>query len=350
MRLFLLPFLLLLIPACSSGSTETPADAEATIQPGAKFEVTEGDLAGVAVDVPADAAPAPVRLTATRAFAEAVPGFRPRGLGVALAPATPFRLPVLVTIPFAAGSWSGSEFVILQRSASGELLEMPIGDLDTTRGLATFATLELGTCWVAERLFVGLGTEEFLTINDGDRWEFAEDVSLTTTMEFGEPNLPFTNRLQLATPTDELAWYIDRHWSGMTELLGSTTTRGTGWQRLHDRERLLPGRVTLGQPTVTTFVADAYEPRGATTATGRVVTRIRVVADQPTRLVTPVDTYTDLLRLVLTFDEFEVTGARRSSRTLAITFQRYFGPVAIEIDGTRHLLTGGVVNGLPIGS
>lgn len=341
-----LPFLFLL--SCSGGA-DPRVDAEATIDPGQAFAIVDGELAGVRVEVPLAASAVPVHITATRALAAAVPGFRFAGRAVALASATPFVAPVHVTIPFPAATASGNELVVLQRGADEELVEIAPAVIDPVAGLATFDTLTLGTCWLAERLFLGTGTEEFLPVQDGDAWVFENGLSMAMTMAIGEPNVPFAYSLALRGPLEELSFYVERHWSGTTELLGTTSMAGMGWQRLHERRRFLPARVTLGRTVADDFVADVYEPRGATVPTGQVVVSANLVAEQPTRITTPVGDYTDLLKVRFAWSDVRPDGSIASTTGVVITFARFVGPVEVEAFGQRGALIGGIVGGLPIG-
>lgn len=343
-----LPLLPLLLLSCSSGSG-TPVGAEATIEPGQAFEVLEGDLAGVRVEVPIEASAVPVHITASRTVAAAVPGFRYAGRAVSFGPPRPFAAPVVVTIPFSSGAASGNELVVLQRRDDGELVEIAPSAIDSVAGLATFHTLALGTCWAAERLFLGIGTEEYLPVQDGDAWVFENGLSMGMTMAIGEPNVPFAFRFTLRGPQDESTFYVDRHWSGTTELLGTTSPTGGGWQRLHERRRFLPGRLTLGRGVADDFVADVYEPFGATAPTGTAVVAAELAAEQPARISTPVGDYGDLLKVRFAWSDVRSDGSKAPPRELVVTFARYVGPVELEAFGQRGLLIGGIVGGVPIG-
>jgi hypothetical protein len=342
------PFLFLLLASCSSGGGD-PVDAEATVMPGEAFEVVEGDLAGVRVEIPLAASAEPVHVTVAKALAEAVPGFRYAGRALTLGPGRPFAAPLAVTIPFHAAASSGNELVVLQRCAGGGIVEIAPASIDPVAGLLTFHPRELGTCWAAERLFLGVGTEEFLPVQDGDSWVFENGLSMATTMALGEPNVPFAYRLRLQGQQDERTFYIDRHWSGTTELLGTTASTGAGWQRLHERRRLLPGRVTLDRTVVDDFVADVYEPYGATVPTAAAVVSSTLVAEQPTRISTPVGDYSDLLQVRFTWSDVRTDGSLVATQEVVVTFARYVGPVAVEAFGQRGALVGGIVGGVPIG-
>lgn len=343
-----LPLPLLLLLSCSSGSS-APVEGEATIEPGQAFEILDGDLAGVRVEIPAAATETAVQVTVARAIASAVPGFRYAGRAVALGPGRRFGAPLVVTVPFSAAAASGNELVVLQRNGDGQIVEIAPAVVDPGLGLATFHTLELGTCWAAERLFLGFGTEEFLPVGDGDAWVFENGLWMGMTMAVGEPNLPFAYRFTLRGPADEVSFYVDRHWSGSTELLGTTSPVGGGWQQLHERRRFLPGRVTLAQDIVDHFVADVYAPFGATAPSGTAVVGAELVAEQPLRVSTPVGDYGDLLRTHFRWSEVRADGSLASSRDLCVTFARYVGPVEVEAFGQRGRLIGGMVGGVPIG-
>lgn len=337
-----------LLASCSSGSGAS-FEGEATIDPGQAFEVLDGDLAGVRVEIPATATDAPVHVTVARAIATSVPGFRYAGRAVALGPGRRFGAPLVVTIPFSASAASGNELVVLQRNGDGQVVEIEPAVVDPVLGLATFHTLALGTCWAAERLFLGVGTEEFLPVGDGDAWVFENGLSLGMTMATAEPNVPFAYRFTLRGPQDELTFYVDRHWSGTTELLGTTSPDGGGWQRLHERRRFLPGRVTLGQPVADDFSVDVYAPFGATAPTGSAVVAAELAAEQPLRVSTPVGDYGDLLRVRFRWSDVRPDGSLAAGRELDVTFARYVGPVEVEAFGQRGALIGGIVGGVPIG-
>ena len=118
------PLFLLLLSACSGGGGGSSPAASATIAPaGGMFEITDGKLARVKVEIPAGAITAPVLITAKEAFQQAHPGFKAIGRAVTLAPDTPFRLPVRVSLPVEPSRLSSNETVLLQRTATGDILE-----------------------------------------------------------------------------------------------------------------------------------------------------------------------------------------------------------------------------------
>jgi hypothetical protein len=346
-----LPLFLLLLSACSgSGGGSSPA-ASATIAPaGGMFEITDGKLARVKVEIPAGAVTAPVHITANEAFQQAHAGFKAIGRAVTLTSDTPFLLPVRVSLPVEPSKLSSNETVVLQRTNTGEILEIHPDEIESTLGIISFDTMSLSTFWVAERLFLGVGSEEFWTLMGGDEWVFEHGLSMSMTMEFSEPNLStYAYKLHIEGPNGDLGLYLDRHWSGTTELLGTYSNVGNGFQNLNERRRLLPGRVTVGQPVVDSYQYDSYTPFGAAAATGAGVATLDVVATNPARLVTPVDTYNDLLEMRFTAKQYSPTGTLLDSTEYAITFSRYFGPVKLEAFGRSGGLVSGIVGGVPIG-
>lgn len=347
----LLPLFLLVLSACNGGGGGAAPSASATIAPaGGMFEITDGKLARVKVVIPAGAVRAPVRVIANEAFQQAHPGFKAIGRAVTLAPDTPFLLPVRVSLPVEPSRLSSNETVVLQRTSTGEILEIHPDEIDPTLGIASFDTMSLSTFWVAERLFLGVGSEEFWTLMDGDQWVFEHGLSMSMTMEFSEPNLStYAYKLHIEGPNGDLGLYLDRHWSGTTELLGTYSNIGNGFQNLNERRRLLPGRVTVGQPVVDSYTYDSYTPFGAAAATGTGVATLDVIAANPAQLVTPVDTYNDLLEMRFVANQYSPTGTPLGSTEFAITFSRYFGPVKLEAFGRSGGLVSGIVGGVPIG-
>lgn len=345
------PLFLLLLSACSGGGGGSSPAASATIAPaGGMFEITDGKLARVKVEIPAGAITAPVLITAKEAFQQAHPGFKAIGRAVTLAPDTPFRLPVRVSLPVEPSRLSSNETVVLQRTATGDILEVHPDEIEATLGIVSFDTMSLSTFWVAERLFLGVGSEEFWTLMGGDEWVFENGLSMSMTMEFAEPNItPYAYKLHIEGPNGELGLYLDRHWSGTTELLGTYSNVGNGFQNLNERRRLLPGRVTIGQPVVDSYTYNSFTPFGATVATGTGVATLDVIAANPAQLVTPVDTYNDLLEMRFVSVQYSPTGAQLDSTEFAITFSRYFGPVKLEAFGRSGGLVSGIVGGVPVG-
>jgi len=343
--------LLLVFAGCSGGGGDEAPVAAATIAPdGGAFEITAGKLAGVRVEIPAGAVLQPVRVTAAEARPSAHPGFRSISRAVHLRPDTAFLLPVLVTLPFPAAALSSNETVILQRSPTGAIVELA-PDIVDPAGLATFAVRSLSTVWVAERLFLGVATEEFLSLEDGNTWTFENGLAATITMAFTEPNfggLPVW-RLQLDGPQQSLGLYLERHWSGATNLLGICSTDGNGFQQLHDAALLLPGHCTIGQGMLDAFPFTSYEPFGTETAANTGTTVVHLLPRLPTSLLTPVGEYTDLLRFEVVMTHWAPNGQAIGSTTLGLTFARYVGLVAVEAFGLAGELTGGMVGGVPIG-
>ena len=343
---------LFLLVACngSGGGGGSPA-AEATIAPtGGELVVTDGPLAGLKVEIPADAVAAPVRITAGRTFAAAVPGFQVSGRAVTLGPLQQFRAPVHVTLPFDASTQSGNELVVMLRDGTGRIVEIAPSAIDSEASIVEFDTLTLGTCWVAERLFLGVGTEEFLLLQDGDVWEFENGLSMALTMEFEEPNFAsYVYKLRLTGPDDDLSFYLDRHWSGTTELLGTSSSDGNGWQQLHERRRWMPARMTVGRPVVDTFVREDYTPLGTDTPTRTGTTTVELLAEHGDAVETPAETFDDVITLHFRTRDLDASGPAQSERELAITFARYTGPIAIEAFGQTGKLVRANVGGLPIG-
>ena len=337
--------------AACSGSGDAATTAAATIEAkGGVFEVTEGRLAGVRVEIPPRAVDHPVRVTAEEAFSVAHPGFRAISRAVRLAPDVAFRMPILVTLPFPPAALSSNETVILQRSASGTIVEHAPTLIDPA-GRASFTTLSLSTFWVAERLFLGVGTEEFLPIEDGNTWTFENGLAATMTMAFTEPNFGGypVYRLQLDGPHQSLGFYVERHWSGTTNVLGCWSTDGNGFQQLHDPARFLPARCTLGQGLLDAFGFTAYTPFGATEPSHTGTTVVHLRPSQPARLVTPLREFEDLLRIDVEISHWTLAGQPSGSTTLGLVFARYVGLVRVEAFGLAGDLVSGMVGGTPIG-
>jgi hypothetical protein len=343
-------FVLLGFAACSGSGADSSSLAAATIDPsGGVFEVTEGRLAGVKVEIPPGAIAQPVRVTADAAFSVAHPGFRAIGRAVRLGPDVAFLRPVIVTLPFPREALSSNEPVILQRTNSGTIVELPPTSIDPN-GRATFHTLSLSTCWVGERLFLGVGTEEFLPFEDGNTWNFTNGLSATISMAIGEPNFGGfpVFRLQFDGPDHRLGFYVERHWSGATNVLGSYTTDGGGFQQRHDAARLLPAHCTLGQGMLDAFGFTTYAPYGSTRPVLTGVTVVHQLPSLPAPLMTAVREYEDLLRIDVELTQWSPAGQLEGSTTLGLVFARFVGLVRVEAFGLAGDLVSGTVGGAPI--
>ena len=345
----LAPFALLGLAACSGAGNDSTA-AAAMIEPsGGVFEITEGLLAGVRVEIPPGAIDSPLRVTAQPAFGIANPGFRSISRTVRLGPDVAFRLPVRVTLPFPPAALSSNETVILQRTRSGTIVELEPTSIDPI-GRATFETLSLTTCWIAERLFLGVGTEEFLPFEDGNTWNFENGLSATITMAIGEPNfLGLAYRLQFDGPDRSFGVYVERHWSGATHVHGAFSTDGNGFQHRHDAQRLLPARCTIGQGMLDAYGFTAYAPFGSTTQSHTGTTVVHLLPSLPGPLETPVREYADILRLDLELTHWTPAGQLSGSTRLGLVFARFVGLVRVEAFGLAGNLVGGTVGGVPIG-
>ncbi|MDO8349119.1 MAG: hypothetical protein Q7T30_02705, partial [Planctomycetota bacterium] len=168
---------------------------------------------------------------------------------------------------------------------------------------------------------------------------------------FAEPNFGGfpVFRLQLDGPQQSLGFYVERHWSGNTNLLGTYSTDGNGYQLLHDPARLLPARCTIGQGMLQAFPFTIYTPFGSEDPAEDGTTVVHILPELPGPLVTPVAEYEDLLRFRIEMTHWTPTGQANGSTTLGLTFARYLGLVDLEAFGVRGKLTGGMVGGTPIG-
>lgn len=349
MRALVVPASLSLLAACGGGGSAPPADAELTTL-GGIVAVTEGPLAGLALEIPPGALPGPVPIRFAKTRALAVPGFRPLGDCFRISPMpTAMHLPVLLTVPYDQNDQTGTEVVVLCHGADGEVIEL--GPAQTPEpGIGKVAIGSFGSFWVGERLYDGLPAGEFLPLDDGNEWTFDDGRTLRVVMTFDEPNLEgeFIFKLEFTDANGRReGFYCERDWvSGAARLRGRYDATAPGVQILHDPTPFVPAGVTIGRPVVTVHGVALHEPFGGA-ATGTATAFSRRVAELPGVEVTPAGTFDDLLDVTLDTRLQRLDGGE-VTLPLTLRLQRFVGPVAWRDASGWTRVVAGTVGGTPL--
>lgn len=362
-----LPAIFLVLASCSGGGGGDSSSAIVSQQVGVSggvLDIATGDLAGLRVEIPPGAAPAPVQVTAAEDFGFVQPGFSNLSRGIVLGPGSmQFSRPVTVTLPFDANRQS-RPVVVLAREASGRVLEVA-GVTEPDTGRAQFQTLDFPARYmVAERLLgwvntnpTGLfgSTPGMLPLQNGNRWNFTNGLVATMELTSQEPNLQGAQifKFTIASSDQNFGFYLRRLDSppfvyGSTETIGEFSTNGgTDYQQLHDVSMFLPAEVTLGQRLIAVLPALVYEPYGSTGASSFGTEALQVMPTGSAPVVTAVGRFQDLVRIRWEMQSRSTSGSERVG-TVEMTFARGVGPVAISAFGQSGVLTNGTVNNAPI--
>ncbi len=344
-----LRLLLLFLPlACTDGSTGTTAEELGIGPSGGMLSISEGPLAGTVAEFPEGALARPQRISIAEARPIAHPGFVAIGPAIELRPGNLQLLqPLLLTLPFDENARAGSPPVLLARGPSGVI------ELDTTAAAsepsATAAISEPVTAWVGERLFGGVPTSELLPLQDGNRWELDNDLTVTAVEVTDEPNFPGETLVVLAfeRPREDLAFYLELTNGGSGMRGVRTTTGGSGYQEVHAAVPFAPPAVTLGQPIEAAYTLKGFEPYGSTAQNYTGTARLRITPEFRASTTTPLGTFDGLLVLRMRLQQVD---SRGQSRTIdcALSLARGVGPVEVEMFGVASQLLAGSVGGQPI--
>jgi hypothetical protein len=341
---------IVLMAACNGGSSEPPPLASVVIDStGGTLELTGGELAGTLIRVPEDALTGATTFTIQQVQRPAWPGYRAIGLGVRMSPgAQVFEKPLTIRIPFDFLQWTFNPLVVLRLDAPGTIVEVgPVSPV-----FSSPVELEVGslsTFWVAERMFGGFLTDGFLPIDDGNRWQLTNGMSIACDFSAMEPNLVGVpvQRFLIETPTASAGFYLQIGSSGI-EIQGQPfASAATSGQYVHLASLFLPSPLTVGQEVTAAREFQFFEPFGSTEAADAGVVLATLTVRQPPPVTTPLGTFRDLLELRW---QASYAGGGAGTRTFActLTLARNVGPVAVTALGLDGLLESGIVSGAPI--
>lgn len=340
--------LLGLSTACDSSSGGAVALASSQIDPaaGGMVEVTEGTIAGVKVEFAAGVLAAPVEVAVFETFPRAQPGYLTIGPPVVI---TPERLsllaPVQLTLPYSEAGRLFGQLVVLCKREDGEVVEIGIPPFGVDE-LVTVDVGGFGTFWVAERLFGGVSTRNFIPLVNNTSWVYEGGITGDVVITPDEPNLGTTvARLQFNGTQQVSGHYLTNAGSAQGRIGTFATIGGLSYQLVFDAEqRMLPAQVTLTAPVEYVYTYSAYEPFGSTTAATTGLATTRIVATQPEEVITPLGTYTNVLTLSYESTFAAASGTDRSE-SFALTLVSRIGPVSLDLFGTTGFLESGMVAG-----